>query len=120
MSEKEASLYKTIVIDLTKKSVTFNPIVHLNLMESKDKFALLDILYNYCLPSFMPTGTISVTNFFIQEYRASQSKNMVEYFEENIEIPMLFPLRLSDYEMIRQIAKEDNNMYDCPLLDGTK
>ena len=113
-------MYETFTIDPTKKPVSFNPIVHLNLMESKDKFALLDILYNYSLPSFMPPGTISVTNFFIQEYRASQSKNMAEYFEENIEIPMLFPIRLSDYEMIRQMAEEDNNMYNCPLLEKTK
>ena len=117
MSDKEASLYKTIVIDPTKKSVAFNPIVHLNLMESKDKFAFLDVLYNSSLPSFMTPRRLTVSNFFIQEYRARQSKNMLEYFEKDFKIPMLFPICLSDYEKIRNIAEEDNNMYDCPISE---
>ncbi|MCT0076690.1 hypothetical protein [Lactococcus lactis] len=107
-------MYEKFTIDPTKKSNTFNPIEHINLLKLEDKFAFLDVFYNSCLPSFFPHSRLTVSNFFIQEYRASQSKNMLEYFEKDFKIPMLFPLRLSDYELIRQMAKEDNNMYNCP------
>lgn len=110
-------MYETFTIEPTKKSNTFNPIEHINLLKLEDKFAFLDVIYNYCLPSFFPPSRLTVSNFFIQEYRASQSKNMLEYFEKDFKIPMLFPICLSDYEKIRNMAEEDNNMYDCPVSE---
>ncbi|MCT0017677.1 hypothetical protein EFE32_12940 [Lactococcus lactis subsp. lactis] len=104
-------------LDPTKKSNTFNPIEHINLLKLEDKFAFLDVFYNSCLPSFFPHSRLSVSNFFIQEYRANQSKNMLEYFEKDFKIPMLFPICLSDYEKIRNMSEEDNNMYDCPISE---
>lgn len=111
-------MYETFTIDPTKKSNTFNPIEHINLLKFEDKFAFLDVIYNYCLPSFFPPSRLTVSNFFIQEYRASQSKNMLEYCEKDFKIPMLFPICLSDYEKIRNIAENDNNMYDCPISEN--
>ena len=109
-------MYKTFTIDPAQKHNTFNPIQHINLLKFEDKFAYLDVLYNYSLPSFMSSKTLTVTNFIILEYRASQSKNMLEYFEKDFKIPAVFPISLSDYEKVRRVAEEDNNMYDCPII----
>lgn len=109
-------MYETFTIDPTQKQNTFNPIQHINLLKFEDKFAFLDVLYNYSLPSFMTPRRLTVTNFIIQEYRASHSQNMLEYFEKDFKLPKLFPIRLSDYEKIRRIAEVDNNFYDCPII----
>lgn len=109
--------YKTFSLNPIKESDTFNPIKHINLMKSVDKFEILNALYNDSLPSFFPRSKLTISNFFIQEYRTSQSENMLEYYEKDIEIPMLFPMRVSDYEQIRNVANEDSNMYDYPVLE---
>ncbi len=120
--DNEISKYKheTFLIDPMKESDTFNPIQHINLMKSVDKFEILNELYNDRLPSFFPPSRMTISNFFIQEYRASQSKNMLEYYEKDIEIPVMFPIRLSDYEQIRDIANEDSNMYDYSILERSE
>lgn len=93
-----------------------NYIFNISLLELGEKFAWSNILYRSGSGTYFYSNRLTVSNFIIQEYRASQSKNVAEYFENNIKVPMLFPMRLSDFEKIRAIAKEDSNLYNYPTL----
>jgi hypothetical protein len=94
-----------------------NYVFYISLLELGEKFAWSNLLYNSGSRTCFYSNRLTVTNFFIQEYRASQSKNISEYLEKDFKIPILFPICLSDYEKIRNMAEEDNNRYNCPISE---
>ncbi|MGV8956217.1 hypothetical protein [Lactococcus lactis] len=94
-----------------------NYVFYIGLLEFGEKFAWSNLLYHSGSSTCFYPNRLTVTNFFIQEYRASQSKNISEYLEKDFKIPMLFPICISDYETISNMAEDDNDMYDCPISE---
>ncbi|GAB7390477.1 hypothetical protein [Lactococcus garvieae] len=110
--------YEFIVLDLkNSKNERFNPIENFEYLDLEAKAKLVGILYDAAKPSFFPSSSMTVTNFKIQEYRATLSRNIREFLTKDFKIPVLFPLERKEYEELVLIVAEDCNFYDYSKIN---